>query len=122
MYRLPTKITFRFSTDYQYNLVRAIFTSSPGYTLIDAPYQMRHPKRLFAPLKLKPRKEHKKEKPAKGKKKTEVDTEDYLALLEVHTGFLSLDCFFCRYHCWARGFCLLCSGMRGSAVAWGGRV
>lgn len=88
------QISFRFSTDYQYNLVRAIFTSSPGYTLIDAPYQMRHPKRLFAPLKLKPRKEHKKEKPAKGKKKAEVDTEEYLALLEVPTGFFKSQLLF----------------------------
>ncbi|XP_045780685.1 uncharacterized protein LOC123877815 [Maniola jurtina] len=71
-----------FSTDYQFNLVRAIFTSSPGYTLIDIPFQLCNPKRLFVPLKLKPRKEPKKEKPAKGKKK-EVYTEEYLALLEL---------------------------------------
>ncbi|XP_045455264.1 uncharacterized protein LOC123664942 [Melitaea cinxia] len=74
-----------FSTDYQYNLVRSVFTFSPEYKLIDAPFQMRNPKRLFAPLKSKPKKEKspKKEKPsAKGKKK-DIDTEEYLALLEL---------------------------------------
>lgn len=76
---------FRFSTDFQYNLVRSVFTFSPEYKLIDAPFQMLNPKRLFAPLKSKPKKEKspKKEKPsAKGKKK-DIDTEEYLALLEV---------------------------------------
>ncbi|XP_050685239.1 uncharacterized protein LOC126979761 isoform X2 [Leptidea sinapis] len=74
-----------FSTDYQFDLVRSVFTHTPDYNLIDAPYQIRNPKRLFAPLKLKPRKERtpkKEQKPQKGKKK-EVDTDEYLALLEL---------------------------------------
>ncbi|VVC92997.1 unnamed protein product [Leptidea sinapis] len=61
-----------FSTDYQFDLVRSVFTHTPDYNLIDAPYQIRNPKRLFAPLKLKPRKERtpkKEQKPQKGKKK-----------------------------------------------------
>ncbi|CAH2210187.1 jg27482, partial [Pararge aegeria aegeria] len=71
-----------FTTDYQFNIVRAVFTFTPEYNLIDAPYQIQNPKRLFAPLKLKPRKEPKKEKPSKGKKK-EIETEEYLALMEL---------------------------------------
>ncbi|XP_038219629.1 uncharacterized protein LOC119837912 [Zerene cesonia] len=74
-----------FSTDYQYDLVRSVFTHTPEYILIDTPYQIRNPKRLFAPLKIKPKKEKspkKEQKPQKGKKK-EVDTEEYLALLEL---------------------------------------
>ncbi|KAL0803439.1 hypothetical protein ABMA28_017168, partial [Loxostege sticticalis] len=73
-----------FSTDYQYNLVRSIFTFTPEYVLIDAPFPIQNPKRLYAPLKIKPKKEKspkKDAKPGKGKKK-EVDTEEYLALLE----------------------------------------
>ncbi|XP_059045585.1 uncharacterized protein LOC131841291 [Achroia grisella] len=74
-----------FSTDYQYDLVRSIFTFSPEYTLIDVPYQIQNPKSLYAPLKFKPKKEKspKSDKPgAKGKKK-DIDTEEYLALLEL---------------------------------------
>ncbi|XP_047503078.1 uncharacterized protein LOC125048470 [Pieris napi] len=73
-----------FSTDYQYDIVRSIFTFSPEYNLIDTPYQLQNPKRLFAPLKIKPKKDKPKKdvKPQKGKKK-EVDTEEYLALLEL---------------------------------------
>ncbi|CAG4973619.1 unnamed protein product [Colias eurytheme] len=74
-----------FSTDYQYDLVRSVFTNTPEYILIDTPYQIRNPKRLFAPLKIKPKKEKspkKEQKQQKGKKK-EVDTEEYLALLEL---------------------------------------
>ncbi|KAL0811498.1 hypothetical protein ABMA28_009892 [Loxostege sticticalis] len=74
-----------FSTDYQYNLVRSIFTFTPEYVLIDAPFPIQNPKRLYAPLKIKPKKEKspkKDAKPGKGKKK-EVDTEEYLALLEL---------------------------------------
>ncbi|KAG7297507.1 hypothetical protein JYU34_019518 [Plutella xylostella] len=36
-----------FSTDYQYHLVRSIFTFPPDYTHIDAPYQIQVPKRLY---------------------------------------------------------------------------
>ncbi|XP_032523394.2 uncharacterized protein LOC116774757 [Danaus plexippus] len=76
-----------FSTDYQYNLVRSVFTFKPEYCLIDTPHQIRNPKRLFAPLKLKPKKEPKspkKDKPPAGKgKRKDVDTEEYLALLEL---------------------------------------
>ncbi|KAG6464487.1 hypothetical protein O3G_MSEX014548 [Manduca sexta] len=75
-----------FSTDYQYNLVRSVFTFTPEYTLIDAPYQIQNPKRLYAPLKAKPKKEKSPKKeskpPVKGKKK-EVDTEEFLALMEL---------------------------------------
>ncbi|XP_052744915.1 uncharacterized protein LOC112043978 [Bicyclus anynana] len=70
-----------FSTDYQFNLVRAIYTSPPDYKLIDISYQIHTPKRFYAPLKLKPRVEP-KEKPGKGKKK-EVLTEEYLAFLQL---------------------------------------
>ncbi|XP_063834441.1 uncharacterized protein LOC135083663 [Ostrinia nubilalis] len=75
-----------FSTDYQYNLVRSIFTFPPEYVLIDAPFPIQNPKRLYAPLKIKPKKEKSPKKDAKpaGKgKKKEVDTEEYLALLEL---------------------------------------
>ncbi|KOB74991.1 Uncharacterized protein OBRU01_06415 [Operophtera brumata] len=61
-----------FSTDYQYNLVRSIFTFSPEYVLIDAPYMIQQPRRLYAPLKpLKKEKSTGKSKApaAKGKKK-----------------------------------------------------
>lgn len=74
-----------FSTDYQYNLVRSVFTFTPEYQLIDAPYQIQNPKKMYAALKVKPKKEiksPKKEiKPIKGKRKE--DTADYIALLEV---------------------------------------
>ncbi|CAH0721266.1 unnamed protein product, partial [Brenthis ino] len=74
-----------FSTDYQYDLVRSVFTFTPEYTLIDAPFQMHHPKRMFAPLKTKPKKEKspKKEKLLGKAKKKEPDNEEYLALLEL---------------------------------------
>ncbi|CAG9118584.1 unnamed protein product [Plutella xylostella] len=36
-----------YSTDYQYHLVRSIFTFPPDYTHIDAPYQIQVPKRLY---------------------------------------------------------------------------
>nr|XP_026489588.1 uncharacterized protein LOC113396033 [Vanessa tameamea] len=74
-----------FSTDYQYDLVRSVFTFTPEYNILDAPFQIQNPKKLFAPLKPRPKREKspKKEKPpAKGKKK-DVDTEEYLALLEL---------------------------------------
>ncbi|RVE44951.1 hypothetical protein evm_010376 [Chilo suppressalis] len=74
-----------FSTDYQYELVRSVFAYPPDYLLIDTPYQIQNPKRLYAPLKVKPKKEKSPKrdlKSAKGKKK-EVDTEEYLALLEL---------------------------------------
>ncbi|CAG9794705.1 unnamed protein product [Diatraea saccharalis] len=61
-----------FSTDYQYNLVRSVFTFPPEYVLIDAPYQIQNPKRLYMPLKIKPKKEKspkKDPKATKGKKK-----------------------------------------------------
>lgn len=78
-------LRFRFSTDYQFDLVRSIFTYTPDYQLIDAPFQLQNPKRLYAPLKFKPKKEKpvkKDPKAVKGKKK-DVDTEEFLALMEV---------------------------------------
>ncbi|KAM3959831.1 uncharacterized protein ACR2FA_006115 [Aphomia sociella] len=75
-----------FSTDYQYNLVRSIFAFPPEYVLIDVPYQIQNSKRLYAPLKVKPKKEKSPKKDvkqvAKGRKK-EADTEEYLALMEL---------------------------------------
>ncbi|XP_063369219.1 uncharacterized protein LOC134657573 [Cydia amplana] len=75
-----------FSTDYQFDLVRSIFTFTPEYNLIDLPHTLQNPKRLYVPLKpkkekTKKEKESKKEKD-KGKKKV-VDTEEYLALMEL---------------------------------------
>ncbi|XP_061723340.1 uncharacterized protein LOC133529608 [Cydia pomonella] len=73
-----------FSTDYQFDLVRSIFTFTPEYNLIDLPLTLQNPKRLFLPLKPKkekPKKE-KEVKKDKGKKK-DVDTEEYLALMEL---------------------------------------
>ncbi|XP_073963132.1 uncharacterized protein [Choristoneura fumiferana] len=75
-----------FSTDYQFDLVRSIFTYTPEYQLIDAPFQLQNPKRLYAPLKFKPKKEKpvkKDAKAVKGGKKKDVDTEEYLALMEL---------------------------------------
>ncbi|XP_052751253.1 uncharacterized protein LOC113514575 isoform X2 [Galleria mellonella] len=74
-----------FSTDYQYNLVRSIFTFTPEYMLIDAPFQIQNSKGLYVPLKFKPKKEKspkKDSKQTKGKKR-EIDTEEYLALMEL---------------------------------------
>ncbi|XP_053619892.1 uncharacterized protein LOC128680638 isoform X1 [Plodia interpunctella] len=73
-----------FSTDYQYNLVRSVFTFTPEYFLIDSPYQIQRPKRIYAPLKIKPKKDKPKKEPKdkKGKKK-EPDTEEYIALMEL---------------------------------------
>ncbi|XP_060806865.1 uncharacterized protein LOC106133016 [Amyelois transitella] len=73
-----------FSTDYQYNLVRSVFTFTPEYLLIDSPHQVQNPKRIYAPLKIKPKKDKPKKDKAtpKGKKK-EIDTEEYLALMEL---------------------------------------
>ncbi|CAH0697042.1 unnamed protein product [Spodoptera exigua] len=74
-----------FSTDYQYNLVRSVFTFTPDYAQIDGPHQIQIPKRLYAPMKVKakkPEKSPKKDaKVVKGKKKD--DTEEYLALMEL---------------------------------------
>ncbi|XP_035441531.2 uncharacterized protein LOC118270201 [Spodoptera frugiperda] len=74
-----------FSTDYQYNLVRSVFTFTPDYVQIDGPYQIQVPKRLYSPVKAKakkPEKSPKKDaKVVKGKKKE--DTEEYLALMEL---------------------------------------
>ncbi|XP_026729096.1 uncharacterized protein LOC113494811 isoform X2 [Trichoplusia ni] len=74
-----------FSSDYQYNLVRSVFTFTPEYALIDAPYQIQNPKRMYAALKVKPKKEAKSPKkeikPVKGKRKE--DTSEYLALLDL---------------------------------------
>ncbi|XP_072932642.1 uncharacterized protein [Epargyreus clarus] len=73
-----------FSSDYQYNLVRSVFTFAPEYVLIDAPYYIQNPKRMYAPLKPKKEKPAKKEaKPQQKGRKKEVDTEEYLALLEL---------------------------------------
>ncbi|XP_041985554.1 uncharacterized protein LOC121737887 [Aricia agestis] len=36
-----------FSTDYQYNLLRMVFTFPPDYIQVDSPYQMRVPKTLM---------------------------------------------------------------------------
>jgi hypothetical protein len=67
-----------------------VFTFPPEYVLIDAPYQIQNPKRLYAPLKVKAKKEKSPKKDAKGAKgkKKEADTEEYLALLEVLLFFL----------------------------------
>ncbi|CAH1641425.1 unnamed protein product [Spodoptera littoralis] len=74
-----------FSTDYQYNLVRSVFTFTPDYVQIDGPYQIQVPKRLYIPVKVKakkPEKSPKKDaKVVKAKKKE--DTEEYLALMEL---------------------------------------
>ncbi|KAJ8709803.1 hypothetical protein PYW08_009807 [Mythimna loreyi] len=77
-----------FSTDYQYNLVRSVFTFSPEYALIEGPYQLQNPKSIYIPLKFKAKKAEKKDKSPKnvkevkrGKKK-EADNEEYLAFLE----------------------------------------
>ncbi|KAJ0170736.1 hypothetical protein K1T71_013508 [Dendrolimus kikuchii] len=74
-----------FSSEYQYDLVRSVFTFTPEYTLIDAPYQLQTPKRIYAPLKPKKEKPPKKDAKvsAKGKTKKEVDTEEFLALMEL---------------------------------------
>ncbi|XP_063629748.1 uncharacterized protein LOC134801139 [Cydia splendana] len=76
-----------FSTDYQFDLVRSIFTFTPEYNLIDVPHHLNTPKRLFVPLKPKKEKPAKKEKEAKkdkGKKKEGVvETQEYLAFMEL---------------------------------------
>ncbi|GBP16885.1 hypothetical protein EVAR_101912_1 [Eumeta japonica] len=36
-------------TDYQFELVRSVFTFTPDYTIIDAPYQINQPKRMYQP-------------------------------------------------------------------------
>ena len=78
---------FSFSTDYQYNLVRSIFTFTPEYSLIDAPHQIQMPWRLYAPLKISKKREKspkKDAKSAKGKKKKEEPPSPlYMAFLEV---------------------------------------
>ncbi|XP_048001417.1 uncharacterized protein LOC125238187 [Leguminivora glycinivorella] len=73
-----------FSTDYQFDLVRSIFTFTPEYHLIDLPHTLQNPKRLLLPLKPKKEKPKKEKeiKKDKGKKK-DVDTEEYLALMEL---------------------------------------
>ncbi|XP_068625371.1 uncharacterized protein [Battus philenor] len=65
-----------FSSDFQYDLIRSVFTFTPEYQLIDAPHKLQSPKRLFTPYK------DKEQKDKKGKKK-EVDTEEYLHLLSL---------------------------------------
>ncbi|CAH0597644.1 unnamed protein product [Chrysodeixis includens] len=76
-----------FSTDYQYNLVRSIFTFTPEYALIDAPYQLQNPKKMYTVLKVKPKKEpkspKKEAKPVKGKQTKNHETAEYTALLEM---------------------------------------
>ncbi|XP_075986336.1 uncharacterized protein LOC142983384 [Anticarsia gemmatalis] len=78
-----------FSTDYQYDLVRSVFTHTPDYSLIDAPYQVQNPKKLYVPIKVKPKKEGPKKAdkaaaPQKGKRKDALpDPADYLALMEL---------------------------------------
>lgn len=55
---------------------------------IDSPYQLQVPKRLYTALKIKAKKEPKKEskKEVRGKKmKQEPDTAEYIALMEVCT-------------------------------------
>ncbi|XP_049705198.2 uncharacterized protein LOC110377070 [Helicoverpa armigera] len=75
-----------FSTDYQYNLVRSVFTFTPEYALLDAPYQMQNPKKIYAVAKAKPAKKEKSPKKDKAQakvKKKDVETEEYLALMEL---------------------------------------
>ncbi|XP_063389633.1 uncharacterized protein LOC134675353 [Cydia fagiglandana] len=73
-----------FSTDYQFDLVRSIFTFTPEYNLIDVPYPLNNPKRLYVPLKPKKEKPKKEKEVKKDKmKKKEVETQDYLALMEL---------------------------------------
>ncbi|XP_021208173.1 uncharacterized protein LOC101736906 isoform X1 [Bombyx mori] len=83
-----TKITHYiydlFGTDYQYELIRSIFTFTPDYIQTDSPYPIRNPKRLYAPIKQKSKKDKSPKRDAKsaGKgKKRDVDTEEYLALM-----------------------------------------
>ncbi|CAB3258481.1 unnamed protein product [Arctia plantaginis] len=75
-----------FSTDYQYDLVRSIFTYSPDYIHIDMPYQIQNPKKMYAPLKAKPPKKEAKKAEVKPKGKKKDDTPislEYIALMEL---------------------------------------
>ncbi|CAH2059150.1 unnamed protein product, partial [Iphiclides podalirius] len=75
-----------FSTEFQYDLIRSVFTFAPEYQLIDVPHQVRQPKRMYAPLKAraKDRAIKKEPKAVKGKRK-EAETEEYLHLLRVQS-------------------------------------
>ncbi|XP_049880480.1 uncharacterized protein LOC126376969 [Pectinophora gossypiella] len=75
-----------FSTDYQYNLVRSIFTFGPENVTIDPPYQIQLPKRIYTvlkPGKAKPKSPKPKDKGKPKGKKSEPDTEEYIQLMEL---------------------------------------
>ncbi|CAG4967213.1 unnamed protein product [Parnassius apollo] len=74
-----------FSTDYQYDLIRSVFTSTPEYQLIDTPHQIRHPKRLYTQLKVKPKDVSKKQQKTSRGKNKEVETKEYLHLLQLQS-------------------------------------
>ncbi|XP_013165588.1 PREDICTED: uncharacterized protein LOC106116346 [Papilio xuthus] len=75
-----------FSSDFQYDLIRSVFTFTPEYRIIDAPHTLQQPKRFFTTYKPKPKekapKKEKEQKTAKGKKK-EVESEQFLHLIQL---------------------------------------
>ncbi|XP_026323071.1 uncharacterized protein LOC113232526 [Hyposmocoma kahamanoa] len=75
-----------FSTDYQYDLIRSVFTFPPEHCLIDAPYQIQNPRKMYTvlkPTKGSPKKrEEKSSKASKSKEKEkEVETQEYINLM-----------------------------------------
>ncbi|XP_014370808.2 uncharacterized protein LOC106720600 [Papilio machaon] len=75
-----------FSSDFQYDLIRSVFTCTPEYRIIDVPHTLQQPKRFYTTYKSKSKekapKKEKEQKTAKGKKK-EVESEQFLHLVQL---------------------------------------